>query len=54
MKQQIKIKIPKDFIEENWIKETALLLSTCCYDKVVFHGEHCFCSNCKKETKIAN
>lgn len=54
MKHQIKIEIPKDYYEEQYLKENALLLSTCCFEKVVFHGELCMCTKCKKETKIAN
>jgi len=54
MKHNIKLSIPKDHIEEIWLKEQALLLSACCYEKVVFNKEHCYCSKCKLKTKIIN
>lgn len=54
MKHQIKLKIPNDFIEERWIKETALMLSVCCYEKIVWNNNKPMCSLCKLETKIIN
>ncbi len=50
----MKLKIPSDFIEEKWIKEQALLLSTCHSAKVIFNNEIPMCTKCKQITKIKN
>lgn len=49
----MKIK-PDDHIQQNYIKQAAMLLSKCCNAQTAFHNKKFYCRKCKKQCKIGN